>query len=219
MSGNGPPTGTAPKHEADAPKACCIPENPRGGPRGRQLRPLPAADQNSAQGAERRLASLRAQLLPPLSAGRAPSRAGRHVDQPRRVSVRHQRKEQAHEFTINRQTRIRSNHERPAAESSQHASHRNLGARGGRSGRRSAASLAQAQQKKSTQQQTGAQQAGSREQPSRTSSSSWPTISATPTSAIAAARSRRRTSTSSRRKACGWNRSTACRSARRRGRR
>ena len=29
----------SPKHEADAPKACCIPENPRGGPRGRELRP------------------------------------------------------------------------------------------------------------------------------------------------------------------------------------
>ena len=28
------------KHEADAPKACCIPENPRGGPRGRELRPV-----------------------------------------------------------------------------------------------------------------------------------------------------------------------------------
>ena len=33
----------SPKHEADAPKACCIPENPRGGPRGCELRPLPAA--------------------------------------------------------------------------------------------------------------------------------------------------------------------------------
>ena len=31
MSGNGPPTGTRPEHEADVPKACCIPENPRGG--------------------------------------------------------------------------------------------------------------------------------------------------------------------------------------------
>ena len=31
MSGNGPPTGSRQKHEADAPKACCIPENPRGG--------------------------------------------------------------------------------------------------------------------------------------------------------------------------------------------
>ena len=32
MSGNGPPIGGRAKHEADAPKACCIPENPRGGP-------------------------------------------------------------------------------------------------------------------------------------------------------------------------------------------
>ena len=30
----------SPKHEADAPKACCIPENPRGGARGRELRPV-----------------------------------------------------------------------------------------------------------------------------------------------------------------------------------
>jgi formylglycine-generating enzyme required for sulfatase activity len=36
----------APKHDADAPKACCIPENPRGGPGGPQLRPLPAQHQN-----------------------------------------------------------------------------------------------------------------------------------------------------------------------------
>ena len=31
----------SPKHEADAPKACCIPENPRGASDGRQLRPAP----------------------------------------------------------------------------------------------------------------------------------------------------------------------------------
>ena len=35
---------------------------------------MPAADQNSPQGAERRLAPLRAELLPPLPARRAPSR-------------------------------------------------------------------------------------------------------------------------------------------------
>ena len=78
----------APKHEADAPKACCIPENPRGGPRGGQLRSLPAEHQDSAQGAERRLASVRAELLPPLPAGRAACRADRYVDQPRRIPLR-----------------------------------------------------------------------------------------------------------------------------------
>ena len=81
----------SPKHAADAPKACCIPENPRGAPIGGQLRSAPADDPHSAQGAEGRLASLRAELLPALSAGRAPRRADRHVDQPRRLPLRHAR--------------------------------------------------------------------------------------------------------------------------------
>ena len=81
----------SPKHDADAPKACCIPENPRGGARG-ELRPVPAADQNSAQGDQRRLASVRAQLLPPLSPGRAPCAADRHLDQPCRLPVRQTRR-------------------------------------------------------------------------------------------------------------------------------
>ena len=33
----------APKHEADAPKACCIPQNPRGAREAGQLRSAPAA--------------------------------------------------------------------------------------------------------------------------------------------------------------------------------
>ena len=49
---------------------------------------VPAGDQHSAQGAEGRLAPVRAELLPALSAGRAPCPAGRYVDEPRRVSVR-----------------------------------------------------------------------------------------------------------------------------------
>ena len=76
------------KHEADAPKACCIPENPRGGARGRKLRPPPAGHQDSAQGAQGRLAPVCAELLPPLSPGRTARRAGRHLDQPCRLSVR-----------------------------------------------------------------------------------------------------------------------------------
>ena len=71
----------APKHEADAPKACCIPENPRGGKRGGELRSPAAQHQDSAQGAERRLASVRAELLPPLPAGRASCR-GRSIRRP-----------------------------------------------------------------------------------------------------------------------------------------
>ena len=32
MPGNGPSTGTRRSHVADAPKACCVPQNSRGGP-------------------------------------------------------------------------------------------------------------------------------------------------------------------------------------------
>ena len=59
----------------------------RAAARGGELRSLPAQHQNSAQGPERRLASLRAELLPPLPAGRAPCRTGRYVDQPCRISL------------------------------------------------------------------------------------------------------------------------------------
>ena len=83
----------APKHEADAPKACCIPENPRGGREDASYDPCQPADQDSAQGAERRLASVRAELLPALPSGRAPRRAGRYLDQPCRLSLRHPRRE------------------------------------------------------------------------------------------------------------------------------
>ena len=76
------------KHEADAPKACCIPDNPRGGQEAASSS-LPAADQDSPQGHQRRLASVRAELLPPLSPGRAPCGADRHVYQPCRISLRH----------------------------------------------------------------------------------------------------------------------------------
>ena len=59
-------------HTADAPKACCIPENPRGGARETRATTRRSRDPDSAQGHEGRLASLRAELLPPLPAGRAP---------------------------------------------------------------------------------------------------------------------------------------------------
>jgi formylglycine-generating enzyme required for sulfatase activity len=62
------------KHDGDAPKACCVPQNPRGGPQEASYDPR--LHQDSAQGAQGRLASVRAELLPPLSPGRAPCRAG-----------------------------------------------------------------------------------------------------------------------------------------------
>ena len=78
----------APKHEADAPKACCIPENPRGGREEAQLRPVPAEHQDSAQGPEGRLAPVRAELLPPLPAGGAPCGADRYLHKPCRIPMR-----------------------------------------------------------------------------------------------------------------------------------
>src|SRR4029079_2003288 len=53
----------------------------------RQRRSMPAGDQDSAQGDQGGLASLRAELLPPVSAGRALPRAGGHVNLPPRFSL------------------------------------------------------------------------------------------------------------------------------------
>ena len=78
----------APKHEADAPKACCIPENPRGGREDASYDPCSAEHQDSAQGAEGRVAPLRAELLPPLPARGAPCRADRYLHQPCRIPLR-----------------------------------------------------------------------------------------------------------------------------------
>src|SRR5438034_1916932 len=64
-------------------------------PRGRQLRPEPAEHPDPAQGAEGRLASVRAELLPPLPAGRAPCRTRRHVHQPCRFPMHRPRGEGA----------------------------------------------------------------------------------------------------------------------------
>ena len=83
----------APKHPADAAKACCIPENPRGGREDQSYASLRARDQDPAPGAQGRLASVRAQLLPPLPPGGASSAAGRHLDEPCRLPLHHQREE------------------------------------------------------------------------------------------------------------------------------
>ena len=57
-------------HPAEAKKACCIPENPRGAAMEGSYDP---ADPHPAPGHQGRLASLRAQLLPPR---RPPCRGG-----------------------------------------------------------------------------------------------------------------------------------------------
>ena len=59
--------------------------------RGRQLRPANDQRQNSTQGHQRRLALVRAELLPPLPAGCAPCGAGRHVHEPCGFSMRQAR--------------------------------------------------------------------------------------------------------------------------------
>ena len=64
------------------------PGKPARRPRRGQLRSAPAQHQNSAQGDQGRLASVRAELLPPLPAGGAPRGADRHLDQPRRIPLR-----------------------------------------------------------------------------------------------------------------------------------
>src|SRR3984893_5110961 len=61
--------------------------------RGRELRLLSAEYQDSTQGAQRRLASLRSQLLPPLSSRRASCRADRHLGKPCRLQVHHEKED------------------------------------------------------------------------------------------------------------------------------
>src|SRR5450432_1909343 len=63
--------------------------------RTRKLRPKPAADQDSPQGDQGRLAPLRAELLPPLSPGSAPCTAYRHVNEPCWLSLHYQREDDA----------------------------------------------------------------------------------------------------------------------------
>src|SRR5580704_14296145 len=62
--------------------------------RGGKLRPLPAADQNSPQSHQRWLASVRAELLPPLPSGRAPCGSGGYVDEPSRIPMCRPNREQ-----------------------------------------------------------------------------------------------------------------------------
>ena len=83
------------KHEADAPKACCIPRNPRGGPEGASLDSMSTQHPYSAKSVEGRLTSLCAQLLPPLSACRAACGGDRYVHEPRRISMHQAHKRDA----------------------------------------------------------------------------------------------------------------------------
>ena len=79
----------APRHQQAAKNSCCVPRNPRGALARREHRSPSAGDQDSAQGAQGRVAPLLAQLLPALSAGGALSRAGGHLHVARRLPLHH----------------------------------------------------------------------------------------------------------------------------------
>ena len=83
----------SPKHRGRRAKGMLHPRKSARRTGGCELRPLPAADQNSAQGAQGRFAFMRAELLPPLPTGRAAYGANRYVHVPRRVSMRRTREE------------------------------------------------------------------------------------------------------------------------------
>ena len=76
------------KHPNEVVKACCTPHNPRGPQEGDSYDPAPAGDPDSTQGDQGRLASLRAQLLPALPAGRALPGTDRYVDLSSRLPLR-----------------------------------------------------------------------------------------------------------------------------------
>src|ERR1044072_8326301 len=71
---------------------------------GRKLRHLPAQRQDSPQGAQGWLAFVRAELLPPLPPPRAPRGANRHIDKPRRIAVRQQKRERVMSSSDERET-------------------------------------------------------------------------------------------------------------------
>ena len=68
-------------------KACCIPDQPARPACRAQLRSRAARDPDPAQGAQGRLASVRAELLPALPPGRSVSGTSRYVHLSRRLSL------------------------------------------------------------------------------------------------------------------------------------
>src|SRR5882757_9460487 len=69
------------------PEGVLYPRKSARRPPRRQLRPASAEHQNPAQGDQGRLASVRAELLPPLPAGGAACGSDRYLDKPSRVSL------------------------------------------------------------------------------------------------------------------------------------
>ena len=77
----------SPKHQADAREGLLHSEEPARRARRQQLRPPNDQRENSTEGHQRRLAFVRAELLPTLPAGCAPCGAGRHIHEPSWVSM------------------------------------------------------------------------------------------------------------------------------------
>jgi hypothetical protein len=69
----------------DSVSPCCVARNPQRRPGGGELRSDATADPNSAKSPQRRVASLRAELLSPLSSGGPAAADGRHRLGPSRV--------------------------------------------------------------------------------------------------------------------------------------
>ena len=86
-SGSGPATASR-RATRRARQGVLHPRQPaRSTPADAELRAAPAPAPHPAPGAQGRLASVRAQLLPALPAGRAPGPGGRHVDAPHRLPL------------------------------------------------------------------------------------------------------------------------------------
>jgi hypothetical protein len=80
------------RHPADEAAACCVPRNPRGAGE-HELRSLPAANSYPTKSSQGRLASLRSELLPPLSNSSKARRSDRYLNEPCGVPLRGSRKD------------------------------------------------------------------------------------------------------------------------------
>ncbi len=86
----------SPRHPADAAKSCCVPHNPTGQLTGWQPHRRAAGGAPAAEGHQRRLASVRAQLLPALPACCPAERDPGQRHQPSRLPLREPRRAAGH---------------------------------------------------------------------------------------------------------------------------
>ena len=71
------------------------PQEPARWSGGSEPRSLPAGNKDSPSGSERRFASVRTELLPPLPSGGASPAAGRYLSKPRRLPLHHSERKSA----------------------------------------------------------------------------------------------------------------------------